>query len=145
MNIIIGADHYGYPLKDILVSHLKEKANSVLDIGTNSADEVAFPDFAVPVAERTASGEFDRGILVCGTGQGMAIAANKVTGVRAALCNDIYTAKMSRLYNNANVLTLGSDIVGPGMARDILDIWLETDYPGEVDHWLAKLDELDGS
>jgi ribose 5-phosphate isomerase B len=128
--IALGADHAGFELKEALKAWLIDQNYEVLDYGTHSTDPVDYPDYAAYVAEAVADGKVDRGVLVCGTGIGMAIAASKVPGVRAALCADLYTARMSREHNDANVLTLGGRLMGTEMAVDILKMWLATDFAG---------------
>lgn len=100
------------------------------DFGTHAPDAVDYPDFALPVAEAVARGEFDRGIIVCGTGIGVSIVANKVPGVRAALCHDTFSARSSRAHNDANILTLGERVVGPGLALEIVRVWLASEFEG---------------
>ncbi|WP_246484630.1 ribose 5-phosphate isomerase B [Virgibacillus salarius] len=100
------------------------------DVGCSCESSVDYPDYALPAAERVASGEFDRGIFICGTGIGMSIAANKVKGIRCALTHDVYSAKLTRQHNNSNVLAMGERVVGPGLAREVARIWLETDFDG---------------
>lgn len=128
--IAVGADHGGYELKTIIVEHLRQGGYEVQDFGTHSPDSVDYPDYAYQVARAVAAGDCDLGILVCGTGIGMSIAANKIIGVRAAVCGDTYSARMSRLHNNANVLCLGGRVLGPGLALDIVDVWLSTEFEG---------------
>ena len=130
MKIAIGADHAGYQLKESLKRLLDELGLLYEDFGTTNGQSVDYPDFAQAVATGVATGNFDRGILVCGTGVGMAIAANKVHGVRAALCNDLFTARLSREHNDANVLSMGGRIVATGLADDILELWLNTAFAG---------------
>ncbi|MDI6716106.1 MAG: ribose 5-phosphate isomerase B [Actinomycetota bacterium] len=131
MRVAIGADHAGYAMKEELKDVLREEGIEFLDVGTMNGDEsVDYPDFAEAVARKVASGEFDRGVIVCGTGIGVAIAANKVRGIRAANCNDTVCARLSREHNDANVLTVGSRIIGPAVAREILKIWLRADFEG---------------
>lgn len=131
MKVVLGADHAGYGLKEELKEVLRQEEVEFLDIGTMNGDEsVDYPDFAEAVARKVVSGEFDRGIIVCGTGVGVAIAANKVTGIRAANCNDTVCARFSREHNDANVLTVGSRIIGPAVAQEILRTWLKTDFEG---------------
>ena len=130
LSVALGADHAGWKLKEALKSWLMEGGYQVLDFGTHSPDSVDYPDYAQQVGESVAVGKVDRGVLVCGTGIGMAMAANKVPGVRAALCGDLYTARMSREHNDANVLVLGGRLMGADMAADILHAWLETDFAG---------------
>lgn len=128
--IAIGADHGGYELKNIILEHLRQAGYTVEDFGTNSPESVDYPDYAYQVARGVAAGDYDLGILICGTGIGMSIAANKIVGVRAAVCGDTYSARMSRLHNNANILCLGGRVVGPGLALDIVDVWLSTEFEG---------------
>jgi ribose 5-phosphate isomerase B len=130
--VALGADHAGFPLKETLRGWLIDHGYQVLDVGAHSATEpVDYPDYAVQVGLAVADGKADRGVLVCGTGIGMAIAANKVGGVRAALCADLSTARASRHHNDANVLCLGGRLVGGEMATEILQAWLEADFAGE--------------
>ena len=128
--IALGADHAGYGLKEALKGWLINHGYQVLDLGTHSTESVDYPDYASLVAESVADHKVERGLLVCGTGIGMSIAANKVPGVRAALCADLYTARMSREHNDANVLVLGGRLMGADMAADILQSWLETAFAG---------------
>ena len=128
MRIALGADHAGYPLKEHLSSFLRDLGHEVRDLGTSSGESVDYPDFAASVARSVASGESERGILVCGTGVGIAMAANKHPKVRAAPCNDLYTARMARAHNDANVLALGGRVVGEGLAEDIVRTFLETEW-----------------
>lgn len=130
MRICIGADHAGYELKQDLVSHLREGGHEVIDIGTDSTESVDYPPICAEVGRRVVRGEADRGIVLGGSGQGEQIAANKVNGVRAALCHDLFTARLSRAHNNANVLAMGGRIVAPGLAYEILDLWLDTEFEG---------------
>ena len=129
MRIAIGSDHAGYRLKDEIVRHLADRHVEVEDFGTREAEPVDYPAIGVKVAEAVADGKFDRGILVCGSGIGMSITANKVPGIRAALCGDTYCARMSRLHNDANILVLGERTTGVGPALDIVDAWLSTEFP----------------
>jgi len=129
-SIALGADHAGYELKEALKSWLINHGYHVLDLGTHSTESVDYPDYAALVGEAVADHKVERGVLVCGTGIGMAIAANKVPGVRAALCGDLYAARMSRAHNDANVLALGGRLMGAEMAVDILRAWLETEFAG---------------
>jgi ribose 5-phosphate isomerase B len=131
MKVIIGSDHGGFRLKQELVALLQEMKIEVEDIGCHSLESVDYPDYARPVAERVANGEFDRGILVCGTGIGMSIAANKVKGVRCAVVSDEFSARMSREHNQANVLAIGERVVGVDLAKSIVRVWLETEFAGE--------------
>ena len=128
--IALGADHAGFQVKEALKAWLIEQGYEVVDYGTHSPESVDYPDYAAQVAEAVADQKVERGVLVCGTGIGMAITANKVDGVRAALCSDLYTARASREHNDANVLALGGRLMGPEMALDILRMWLATDFAG---------------
>ena len=130
MRIALGADHAGFDLKEALKGWLLEHGHEVQDAGTHSTESVDYPDYAVQVAEAVASGKAERGLLVCGTGVGMAIAANKVPGIRAAFCSDLFTTRMSREHNDANILTLGARITGRELAREILALWLATGFAG---------------
>jgi ribose 5-phosphate isomerase B len=132
-DIAIGADHGGYALKENLAFKLREAGHEVVDCGTDSADAVDYPDFALAVAEHVASGRCRWGIVVDGAGIGSAMVANKVPGVRAALCYDLSTARNSREHNHANVLTLGAGLVGAGLAWQIVQEWLAVDW-GEGRH-----------
>jgi len=129
--IALGADHAGFELKEALKAWLIEQGYQVLDYGAHSTESVDYPDYAAQVAEAVAGEKVERGVLVCGTGIGMAIAANKVPGVRAALCSDLYTARVSREHTDANVLTLGGRLMGEEMALDILTMWLGADFAGD--------------
>ena len=126
--IALGADHAGYELKEALKAWLINHAYHVLDLGTHSTESVDYPDYAALVGESVADHKVERGLLVCGTGIGMSMAANKIPGIRAALCGDLYTARMSREHNDANVLVLGGRLMGADMAADILHAWLEADF-----------------
>jgi len=128
--IAIGADHNGFHLKEIIKNHLASKGIDVVDFGVNDENPVDYPDIALLVSKRVAAGEFDRAILICGTGIGMAIAANKVPGVRAAQCYDVYSAERARKSNNAQVITLGAQVVGPELAKKLIDVWLESEFQG---------------
>lgn len=130
MRVAVGSDHAGYPLKQHLVTVLKDWTHEVDDLGTSSEEPVDYPPFCAAVARAVASGEADRGIVLGGSGQGEQITANKIRGVRAALCNDLYTARMSRQHNDANVLSLGARIVAPELAEEILRLWLDTAFEG---------------
>jgi ribose 5-phosphate isomerase B len=130
MRIAIGADHAGFPLKEHLKKTLAQLGHQVDDHGTDSEASVDYPPICASVGRAVVAGKADRGIVLGGSGQGEQIAANKVRGVRAALCNDLYTARMSREHNNANVLSIGGRIVAFGLADEILKLWLETPYEG---------------
>jgi len=130
MKIAIGADHAGYELKTHLITTLKELGHEVEDLGTHSEESVDYPPICAAVGRAVARGEAERGIVLGGSGQGEQIAANKVRGVRAALCNDLFTARLSRSHNDANVLSMGGRIVAPGLADEILAVWLNTEFEG---------------
>ncbi len=130
MRFVAGSDHAGLSLKQILVAHLRANGIEVEDLGTHEAASTDYPDWAAPVARAVAAGQADFGLLVCGTGQGMAMAANRVPGVRAAVVADTFSARATRAHNDANVLCLGQRIVGTGVAEDILDAFLATPYEG---------------
>jgi ribose 5-phosphate isomerase B len=131
MRIVIGSDPFGFPLKTEIKVHLLERSYEVEDVGCGGELDVTdYPDIAVKLAERVADGEFARGILVCGTGIGMAMVANKVPGVRAACCHDPYSAERARKSNDAQVITFGAQIVGPALACSILDHWLDSEFAG---------------
>lgn len=130
MRVAIGSDHGGLRLKAEIIDYLEQQKIAYQDFGTYTADSVDYPDFAQAVAGAVAKGDFDRGILCCGTGIGVCIAANKVNGVRAALCHDTFSARMAEEHNMANIITLGERVIGPGLARDIVDAWLNAKFAG---------------
>lgn len=130
MKIAIGADHGGFLLKETIKAHLIKNGYEVLDKGTYNSDSVDYPDFSVKVAESILSGEADRGMLMCGTGLGISIAANKIPGIRAALVSECFSAKMSREHNDANILALGGRVTGPDLALEIVDVWLKAEFQG---------------
>ncbi|AFK85347.1 MULTISPECIES: ribose 5-phosphate isomerase B [Thermoanaerobacterium] len=128
--IAIGSDHGGYELKEAIKKHLEERGIEYKDFGTFSEDSVDYPDYAREVAEAVASGQFEKGILLCGTGVGISIAANKVPGIRAAHVSDAFSARYSKEHNNANVLCMGGRVVGPGLATLLVDEWLDAEFQG---------------
>jgi len=130
MKIIIGSDHGGFELKEDLKAHLADLKMEVVDVGTSSEASTDYPDYGSAVAARVSSGEFERGLLICGTGIGMSMVANRFPEVRAALVHDLYTARLSREHNDANLLVLGGRTTGKGLAREILKLWLETGFQG---------------
>jgi len=130
MRIAIGSDHGGFDLKGEIIRHLQGKGVEVEDCGTYSTDSCDYADFAEKVTDEVISKKSDYGILVCGTGIGIGIAANKVPGIRAALCSDTFSAHATREHNDANILTLGQRVVGAGLALDIVDIFLNTEFQG---------------
>ncbi|MCG0275760.1 MAG: ribose 5-phosphate isomerase B [Thermosediminibacteraceae bacterium] len=130
MRVAVACDHGGLNLKQEIIKLLEQKGIEYEDLGTFSEEPVDYPDIAFNLAEAVARGEYDRGIIICGTGIGVSIAANKVKGIRAALCHDVYSARMSRLHNDANVLALGGRVIGPGLAREIVEEWLKAEFEG---------------
>ncbi len=129
--IIIGSDHAGYHLKTKIAEYLANKGLNVYDEGTHNTDSCDYPLIAQKVAQKIANNEYEKGILICGTGIGMSIAANKIKGIRAAVVSDTCSAKMSRQHNNSNILCLGERIVGESLAKDIVDIWIDTEFLGD--------------
>ncbi|NLY11610.1 MAG: ribose 5-phosphate isomerase B [Firmicutes bacterium] len=130
MKIAIGSDHGGFLLKNALIEELKQKGYNIEDFGTYTEESCDYPDIAKVVAKKVAKGEFTRGILICGTGIGMSIAANKTPGIRAALCHDVYSAQMTRRHNDSNILCLGERVIGPGLASLIVETWLTEEFEG---------------
>lgn len=132
--LAIGCDHAGYELKNEVMEHLRERKIEFKDYGTYSKESCDYPIFAKKVAKAVASGEAERGILICGTGIGISISANKVKGVRCALCHDCFSAEATRLHNDANILAMGGRVIGAGLALKIVDIFLDTPFSGEERH-----------
>ena len=130
MKIAIASDHGGVNIREEIKSLLEELGLEYEDFGCECGTSVDYPDYAVPVAEKVASGEFDRGILICGTGIGMSISANKVKGIRCALVHDVFSAKATREHNDSNMLAMGERVIGPGLAREIAKTWLGTEFEG---------------
>ncbi|NLK65355.1 MAG: ribose 5-phosphate isomerase B [Tissierellia bacterium] len=130
MKIVLASDHGGFELKEEIKKHLTKKGYSIIDMGVNNTESVDYPDYGKRAALMVADKEADRGIIICGTGIGISIAANKVKGIRCALCTNEYMAKMSRMHNNANMLALGGRVVGLGLAIDIVDEWLSAEFEG---------------
>ena len=130
MKIGIGNDHSALELKAEIIGFLKEKGHEVIDYGTNSTENCDYPVYGEKVARAVASGEVEQGILICGTGLGISLAANKVRGIRAAVCSEPYTARMARQHNNCNVLAFGARVVGAELAKMIVDTWLSTEFEG---------------
>ncbi|OQY53928.1 MAG: ribose 5-phosphate isomerase B [Desulfobacteraceae bacterium 4572_88] len=128
--VIIGSDHAAYSLKEIIRAHLEEKGIRVTDAGPDSEASVDYPDFGIRVAKAVSEGELPRGILLCGTGLGMSMVANKFAHVRAALCNDLFSARMSKQHNNANILVMGGRVIGDVLALEIVEAWLGTPFEG---------------
>ena len=134
MKIGIGNDHSALELKAEIISFLKEKGHEVVDYGTNSSESCDYPVYGEIVARAVAAGEVEQGILICGTGIGISITANKFKGIRAALCTDCFTAEATRLHNDANILAMGGRVVGPGLALKIVDTFLNTPFSGDERH-----------
>ena len=132
--IYIGSDHGGYTLKLEIIEHLRERGFEVIDIGCDSEASCDYPIYAKKVTDAIIDGSADKGILVCGTGIGMSMAANKVSGIRAALCHDVFSAQATREHNNANILCLGARVVGPGLALMIVDTFLDTAFSNDERH-----------
>lgn len=130
LKVAIGSDHGGFQYKEKIIDYLTARNIPYVDLGTHTPESCDYPDIARAVCERVISGKSNRGILVCGTGIGMSIAANKVRGIRAALCGDTYSARVSRAHNNANVLCLGQRVIGEYLALDIVDVWLKSGFEG---------------
>jgi len=130
MKVVIASDHAGYELKEQIKAILEEKGCIVIDVGTESSASVDYPDFGIRAATLVGRGEVDRGVLVCGTGIGMSVVANKVKGVRAALISDLYTAIQSRKHLNANILVLGGRVIGKDLAAEITRVWIDTPFEG---------------
>lgn len=142
MKIAIGSDHGGYELKEHIKSYLDENGIEYVDCGTDSTESVDYPEFGQKVAEAVKEGKCDKGIVCCGTGIGISIAANKVPGIRCALCSDCYSAKMSREHNNANVLAMGARVLGRDLAIEIVSTWLKTDFQGGRHE--RRVDKIEG-
>ncbi len=130
MKIAVGCDHGGLQHKNAIAEHLKERGFDVEDFGIHESKSVDYPDIAYPLAKSVAKGECDLGILVCGTGIGMSLAANKVKGIRAAACSEHFSAKYTRLHNNSNILCLGGRVIGVGTALELVDLFVDTDFEG---------------
>jgi ribose 5-phosphate isomerase B len=140
VRIAIGSDHAGFSLKENLKPFLEELGHEVVDLGTDSEEPVDYPIYCANVARAVVKGDVDRGIVLGGSGQGEQLAANKVRGARAVLCNDLFTARLSRQHNDANVLAMGGRIVAPGLAHEILKLWLETEFEGG--RHVARLEQV---
>lgn len=140
MKVIVTGDHAGMTLRNEVKSVLEELGFEYEDTGADCTTSVDYPDYALPAAERVASGEFDRGIFICGTGIGMSIAANKVKGIRCALTHDVFTAKSTREHNDSNVLAMGERVIGPGLAREIVYTWLTSEFEG--DRHIRRIDKM---
>ena len=138
MKLAIGSDHGGFELKTLIIKYLNELGYEVEDFGCYSTDSADYPAIALPLSEAVAAGKFEKGILICGTGIGMSIAANKVRGIRCALCGDCLSARLTREHNDSNVLAMGARIIGPEMAKEIVRVWLGTAFTGK--HHAKRID-----
>lgn len=132
--IVIGCDHAAYELKLLVIKHLEAKGFDVLDVGTHSSESCNYPDYAQAVCKTIQAGTCELGILICGTGIGMSLVANKHMGIRAAVCSDTFSARLTREHNNANVLCFGARVVGMGLALDLVDNFVDTPFSGEERH-----------
>lgn len=141
MDIVVVSDHAGYELKESVKEYLTSLGHNVIDCGTNSKDSVDYPDFADAAAKKIVNGEAERGVFICGTGIGISIAANRHKGIRAALCYDIYSTRLSRQHNNANVLAMGANIVALPLAKEMINVWLSEGFEGgRHERRVCKLD-----
>jgi len=144
MRIIMGGDHAAYPMKEKIKAHLTQKGFEVEDVGAHSEASVDYADFGLRVAASVSNGKFERGVLLCGTGLGMSMVANRFAHVRAALCGDLFSAIMSRRHNNSNILVIGARIIGEALALEIVDAWLNTPFEaGRHEQRLKKFDQID--
>ena len=134
MKIAIGCDHGAFALKNKIIQHLEKQGHEVRDFGTYSTESCDYPDFAAAAARAVAGGECRRGIVLCTTGIGVSISANKIDGIRCALLSDPWSAKMTRLHNDTNMMALGAGVVGENLAMEIVDVWLATEFSGEARH-----------
>ena len=141
MKIVIASDHGGFEYKTMLLPFLEALGHEVTDLGCRTEDATDYSDFAIPTAKAVAASEFDRGILICGTGVGMCISANKVKGIRCALCGDLLTAKLTREHNDSNMLALGGRIIGSETAKAIVALWLGTEFSG-VERHSRRIDKI---
>lgn len=145
MKIGIACDHGGLPMKGLVIETLTKNNCEIIDLGTNTSDSVDYPDYAGKALSMLLKGECDRVVLICGTGIGMSICANRIEGVRGTLCHDAYTARMSRMHNDSNCLILGGRVLGPAIAQDIVDIWFKTGFEGgRHGERLEKIEGLNG-
>ncbi len=145
MTIALGCDHGGFDLKTIVIGHLKSKGFQIKDFGTYDANSCDYPDYAAAACDSVISGESDLGILICGTGVGISMAANKIDGIRCALLGDVFSAKATKQHNNANVMALGGRVVGAGLALEIVDAFLNTPFSNEARHQkrIDKISDLE--
>ncbi len=144
--ILIGSDHAAYQMKETIKTYLENQSYTVQDVGPQGIESVDYPDFGIKVAAAISSGKQKRGILMCGTGLGMSMVANRFPGVRAALCNDIFSAALSRQHNDANILVMGGRVIGDVLAQEIVNVWLGTDFEGgRHQNRIDKFDCMDAS
>ena len=145
MKIVLGCDHAGFNIKDAVIAHIQSKGHEVVEVGTFSSDSCHYPIFAHAACEKILDGSCELGILICGTGIGMSIAANKHDGIRAACCSDVFSARLTREHNNANVLCFGERVVGLGLALDLVDAFLSAEYANGGNHLtrVAMLSEIE--
>ena len=145
MRLVIGSDHAGWPLKQAVIAHVRELGHEVVDVGSYDEKPVDFPDIARNVAAKIVSGEAQRGLMVCGTGVGASIAANKIKGIRAAVCHDVHSAHQSVEHDDVNVMCIGAQIVGPWLANDLITAYLQAEFSTDEDfrRRVAKLHEMD--
>ncbi len=145
MKIAVGADHAGFPLKGTLLEFLKSQGYEILDLGTHNTEPVDYPDFAKAVGDAVLSGKVERGLIVCGSGIGACVAANKLPGIRAALCHDSYSARQGVSHDDVNVLCLGARVIGPALALEVLQVWLSARFSEGERHKrrLAKIERLE--
>ena len=145
MKLAVGCDHAGFALKGAVIEHLRAAGHEVVDCGAYSAESCDYPDYAAAVCDKIVAREAERGILICGTGIGMSIAANKVRGIRAACCSDTFSARFTRLHNDANVLCFGARVVGEGLALDMVDLFVTTPFEnsGNHPHRVAKIAKME--
>jgi ribose 5-phosphate isomerase B len=141
MKIALGSDHGGYQLKENLKKYLKELNVEYKDFGCNSEKSVDYPDIGFKIAREVKNRKYDKGILICSTGIGMSIVANKIKGIRASLCHDVFSARYAREHNDANILTLGGRVIDSELAKEIVKVWLNTDFSGEERH-LKRLNKI---
>lgn len=143
MKICMASDHGSFELKNVILKYLQSKGYNIIDLGTDSPDSVDYPDFALKAVNSIINKECSRGIIMCGTGIGISISANRFPGIRAALCWDSLTAKLSRQHNNSNILAMGGRLIGIELAKDIVDTWLTTDFDGgRHERRINKIDEI---
>ncbi len=143
--IVVGSDHFGLPLKNVVRDYIRSKGFEVDDIGVESQDPVDYPDIGAALAEKVGRGEYERGVLVCGTGAGMAIVANKVPGVRAVAVYDPYVAERAVASNNAQIITMGAQVTGPEVAKKLIDVWLASEFQGGRSlPKVEKINQIDG-